>query len=282
MTLKVGRNDPCPCGSGEKHKKCCLHGSPPRTPLELERTEGLRGYPACNGVFKGYLDEPFQVHDYWFFYSTGFNEYFEITGRSVAQTVALLSEVWTIVGEIGALRSQPKNILINWSDDAMAKIDQQSLRERPDYRGAPALQYGIRPITIPTSEFELFEGPECVVEQFILFSPTRLRRICKTLPVELHPHKYFNLLAHECAHAFGLGPNSEFTKDLLWNTIEVLTECASFRAVHKIEHTPRLAEVYRSLRGFAQTQFGKADNSSIMDYADMFIRAVRKGSVGLL
>jgi len=23
-TPKVGRNDPCPCGSGRKHKKCCL------------------------------------------------------------------------------------------------------------------------------------------------------------------------------------------------------------------------------------------------------------------
>ena len=22
-TLKVGRNDPCPCGSGKKYKKCC-------------------------------------------------------------------------------------------------------------------------------------------------------------------------------------------------------------------------------------------------------------------
>ena len=21
--VKVGRNDPCPCGSGKKHKKCC-------------------------------------------------------------------------------------------------------------------------------------------------------------------------------------------------------------------------------------------------------------------
>jgi uncharacterized protein YecA (UPF0149 family) len=21
---KVGRNDPCPCGSGRKYKKCCL------------------------------------------------------------------------------------------------------------------------------------------------------------------------------------------------------------------------------------------------------------------
>jgi hypothetical protein len=24
---KVGRNDPCPCGSGKKHKKCCLGAS---------------------------------------------------------------------------------------------------------------------------------------------------------------------------------------------------------------------------------------------------------------
>ena len=23
-TGKVGRNDPCPCGSGRKHKKCCM------------------------------------------------------------------------------------------------------------------------------------------------------------------------------------------------------------------------------------------------------------------
>ena len=23
---KIGRNDPCPCGSGKKYKKCCLAG----------------------------------------------------------------------------------------------------------------------------------------------------------------------------------------------------------------------------------------------------------------
>ena len=26
--LKVGRNDPCPCGSGRKFKKCCAQASP--------------------------------------------------------------------------------------------------------------------------------------------------------------------------------------------------------------------------------------------------------------
>jgi uncharacterized protein YecA (UPF0149 family) len=24
VSKKVGRNDPCPCGSGKKYKKCCL------------------------------------------------------------------------------------------------------------------------------------------------------------------------------------------------------------------------------------------------------------------
>ncbi len=29
MPKKIGRNDPCPCGSGKKYKKCCLAGSGP-------------------------------------------------------------------------------------------------------------------------------------------------------------------------------------------------------------------------------------------------------------
>jgi uncharacterized protein YecA (UPF0149 family) len=24
VLLEIGRNDPCPCGSGKKYKKCCL------------------------------------------------------------------------------------------------------------------------------------------------------------------------------------------------------------------------------------------------------------------
>jgi uncharacterized protein YecA (UPF0149 family) len=25
IAAKIGRNDRCPCGSGKKYKKCCLH-----------------------------------------------------------------------------------------------------------------------------------------------------------------------------------------------------------------------------------------------------------------
>lgn len=27
--MKIGRNTPCPCGSGQKYKKCCLDKSAP-------------------------------------------------------------------------------------------------------------------------------------------------------------------------------------------------------------------------------------------------------------
>ena len=33
MNKKIGRNDPCPCGSGKKYKQCCLSGDLKRKPL---------------------------------------------------------------------------------------------------------------------------------------------------------------------------------------------------------------------------------------------------------
>jgi methionyl aminopeptidase len=42
---KVGRNDPCPCGSGRKFKKCCLRkGRGPEKPAESLKEEYLRRY----------------------------------------------------------------------------------------------------------------------------------------------------------------------------------------------------------------------------------------------
>jgi CheY-like chemotaxis protein len=42
MTRKPGRNDPCPCGSGKKYKKCCGRESPPsdRTILPDDQRTG--------------------------------------------------------------------------------------------------------------------------------------------------------------------------------------------------------------------------------------------------
>ena len=41
MTEKVGRNDPCPCGSGKKYKSCCF---PKRQ--QKERPLGKRKFTA--------------------------------------------------------------------------------------------------------------------------------------------------------------------------------------------------------------------------------------------
>lgn len=35
---KIGRNDPCPCGSGKKYKKCCLLKQQARLPLDIHDT----------------------------------------------------------------------------------------------------------------------------------------------------------------------------------------------------------------------------------------------------
>lgn len=49
-SIKVGRNDPCPCGSGRKYKHCCLNKS--KTSIDLiesaqDRKRWLQDYPAA-------------------------------------------------------------------------------------------------------------------------------------------------------------------------------------------------------------------------------------------
>lgn len=43
MTNKAGRNDPCPCGSGKKYKKCCWEKDQSR------RSSGLKGRATVGG-----------------------------------------------------------------------------------------------------------------------------------------------------------------------------------------------------------------------------------------
>lgn len=42
---KVGRNDPCPCGSGKKYKKCCLDKDKGLLPYQEYMNENLKEYP---------------------------------------------------------------------------------------------------------------------------------------------------------------------------------------------------------------------------------------------
>lgn len=42
--MKIGRNDPCSCGSGKKHKKCCLHN---QSQVDLQQFSA-DSYPKIN------------------------------------------------------------------------------------------------------------------------------------------------------------------------------------------------------------------------------------------
>lgn len=54
-TVKVGRNDPCPCGSGKKYKKCCMKKDKAnekyQEPIEVQR-KWLKDYPKVEGERK--------------------------------------------------------------------------------------------------------------------------------------------------------------------------------------------------------------------------------------
>ncbi len=65
--VKIGRNDPCPCGSGKKYKQCCLNK--PKKPVdtiesETEKKKWLEHYPeAAKERKKGriYLEDLFDA-----------------------------------------------------------------------------------------------------------------------------------------------------------------------------------------------------------------------------
>lgn len=48
MNEKIGRNDPCPCGSGKKYKQCCLIKSAGGKPLKF-RAKVLSSQPIPSG-----------------------------------------------------------------------------------------------------------------------------------------------------------------------------------------------------------------------------------------
>ncbi|MYD93600.1 MAG: hypothetical protein F4Y02_07905 [Chloroflexi bacterium] len=61
-TTKIGRNDPCPCGSGKKYKRCCLHASDDRgffneakalqRAMSVDRCSAPPGHPQkCSSTF---------------------------------------------------------------------------------------------------------------------------------------------------------------------------------------------------------------------------------------
>ena len=42
MKKKTGRNEKCPCGSGQKYKNCCLRNGGPSTQVDTTRKMGAK------------------------------------------------------------------------------------------------------------------------------------------------------------------------------------------------------------------------------------------------
>lgn len=71
--MKANRNDPCPCGSGKKYKKCCLTKDEEKRQETFAKSKEL-GRELNNGKYDNYsytrLKELFDTY-------TGNEEYFE-------------------------------------------------------------------------------------------------------------------------------------------------------------------------------------------------------------
>ncbi len=50
MTEKIGRNDPCPCGSGKKYKKCCMGKDKEQKKEFLEKVESMNRISMSAGL----------------------------------------------------------------------------------------------------------------------------------------------------------------------------------------------------------------------------------------
>lgn len=72
MKKKVGRNDPCPCGSGLKYKKCCLPKGKKTEFFEVEdesngekpNIEELKKKKDIDGLIKAMGNEDFDIRTY--------------------------------------------------------------------------------------------------------------------------------------------------------------------------------------------------------------------------
>ena len=59
---KIGRNDPCPCGSGKKFKKCCeskmIGGRYKATKIDADSAPQIRSSANLTNLFKAHLPKP--------------------------------------------------------------------------------------------------------------------------------------------------------------------------------------------------------------------------------
>ena len=116
MSKKIGRNDPCPCGSGKKFKKCCYG----------KGTSGdIRGFKKVHYILPVYekIDYGKPILDENFFQT---NTVHEISAPRLLYSSLLMPEVETLASEISNQminRGLKKSMIIDNTEDVKTLID---------------------------------------------------------------------------------------------------------------------------------------------------------------
>ena len=116
MSNKIGRNDPCPCGSGKKYKKCCYGKTMPNKNYQFDDIHQI--LPSYDKIDYGKpaLDEHF----------FGNNTVHEISAPRLVYSCLLAPEVERLASEISNQfldRGVEESMLIENTEDVKKLID---------------------------------------------------------------------------------------------------------------------------------------------------------------
>lgn len=103
--MNPGRNDPCPCGSGKKYKKCCQGKVESRLPLQY----GQANAAMPNGTAKRPAPTPAELNQMVALFNAGQHAELESRARSLVGRYPDSGFVWKILG--ATLQAQGKDSL---------------------------------------------------------------------------------------------------------------------------------------------------------------------------
>ena len=110
---KIGRNQPCPCGSGRKYKHCCLHGSQAAPPVSTEAAARISLVAAIERIQRAAASHRERLRELgvfiFFSNSDGDAWLLEVTDSDAVQ-VARGGEALDV-----PINEDPERIEINWS-----------------------------------------------------------------------------------------------------------------------------------------------------------------------
>lgn len=130
--ITVGRNDPCPCGSGKKYKKCCMRKD--QLEDDPEKMVMMLNYPRCHNredEDRIYLDD-----------------YFDIESIEIDKLLYLAlmdrSRYYYLCGTTpikGKEKSRKRNYLIQAFDLYVDKFDKENLSSNEEYDKKYSIHY---------------------------------------------------------------------------------------------------------------------------------------------